>query len=80
MVPYDAGGYFTKIDCFCFEEQTLGPGERVDLPVTFFISPEMLKDPTVRIAPRITLSYTFYRAEQSADARELETTIITLVK
>ena len=44
VFPYSAGGYFTKIACFCFEEQVLQPGERVQMPVSFYIDPEIVKD------------------------------------
>ncbi len=45
VFPYEAGGYFIKIDCFCFEEQVLQPGERVTMPVSFYVDPEMVEDP-----------------------------------
>lgn len=67
VVPYDAGNYFVKIDCFCFVEQTLQPGERVDMPVTFYIDPDMLEDERVRATPRITLSYTFYEKKPNRE-------------
>ncbi len=60
VAPFDVGGYFVKIACFCFEMQVLQPGERVEMPVTFFVDPEILDDPTVRDTPAITLSYTFH--------------------
>ena len=66
VAPFDMGGYFSKIDCFCFTEQTLQPGESIDMPVTFFIDPEMLEDPETRGLTTVTLSYTFYELEQTA--------------
>ena len=63
VYPYEAGGYFTKIDCFCFEEQVLQPGETVQMPVSFFVDPEMLDDRDAKYVHRITLSYTFYEIE-----------------
>ena len=63
VAPYAAGGYFAKIACFCFERQVLGPGERVEMPVSFFVDPAMVED--ARGAGRdatITLSYTMHRA------------------
>jgi cytochrome c oxidase assembly protein subunit 11 len=63
VVPFEAGGYFDKIACFCFELQLLGPGERVEMPVSFFVDPAMLDDLEARGIADITLSYTMYRAE-----------------
>lgn len=61
--PYEAGGFFTKIDCFCFEEQVLAPGERVQMPVTFFVDPEIVTDRDAKYVHTITLSYTFYEID-----------------
>lgn len=58
--PDSAGGYFTKIDCFCFQEQVLQPGESVQMPVTFYVDPDILRDPEGKFAHTITLSYTFH--------------------
>ncbi|UUV06850.1 cytochrome c oxidase assembly protein [Ruegeria sp. YS9] len=63
VAPYSAGGYFQKIACFCFEEQVLQPGERVEMPVTFFVDPEMVEDLEAKYVHTITLSYTFYEIE-----------------
>lgn len=59
--PPKAGAYFNKIQCFCFEEQRLRPGEEIDMPVFFFIDKAMLKDPTMDKCSDITLSYTFFK-------------------
>lgn len=67
VFPYDAGGYFTKIDCFCFEMQVLQPGERVQMPVTFYVDPEMVDDPDAKHLKSITLSYTFHVADLPND-------------
>lgn len=58
--PYSAGGYFTKIDCFCFELQVLQPGERVMMPVSFYVDPAIVDDPEGQFVQAITLSYTFH--------------------
>lgn len=63
VAPFAAGLYFSKIACFCFEEQVLEPGERVLMPVSFFVDPEMLDDPEAADVPAITLSYTFHRID-----------------
>ena len=60
VTPYEAGNFFTKIDCFCFEQQVLQPGERVEMPVTFFVDPEILEDEEAYDTQEITLSYTFH--------------------
>jgi cytochrome c oxidase assembly protein subunit 11 len=62
VTPYAAGGYFTKIDCFCFEMQVLQPGERVQMPVTFYVDPEIVDDREGRFVRQITLSYTFHES------------------
>lgn len=60
VTPNLAGKYFNKIQCFCFEEQRLKPGEEVTMPVSFFIDPAILDDPELKGLTNITLSYTFF--------------------
>ena len=65
VAPGEAGLYFNKIACFCFTEQTLAAGERVKMPVTFFVDPAIADDPDFRGINTITLSYTFYPVAES---------------
>lgn len=63
VFPPKAGLYFNKIQCFCFEEQRLGPHEEVDMPVFFFLDPELVDDPAMNNVTNITLSYTFFKTD-----------------
>ena len=63
--PAEVGKYFSKIECFCFTEQTLKGGQTVDMPVVFFVDPKLRQDPDVKGVDEITLSYTFYPVESA---------------
>ena len=62
--PQQAGKYFNKIQCFCFTEQTLQPGQSVDMPVLYYVDPAALDDPNMESVEQITLSYTFHRSAE----------------
>ena len=66
--PEQAGKYFNKIQCFCFTEQTLQPGQEVTMPVLYYVDPAMLDDPNMKGVEQITLSYTFHRTAQGQTA------------
>lgn len=73
VTPEAAGYYFNKIDCFCFTEQVLQPDRRMDMPVNFFVDPEIVDDPDTRNITEITLSYTFFPSGngESGDADDV---------
>jgi len=64
VVPEIAARYFTKIECFCFKQQTLAAGASVEMPVTFFVDPKFVEDEDTKNISEITLSYTFYRTDK----------------
>jgi cytochrome c oxidase assembly protein subunit 11 len=63
VVPEAAGPHFRKMQCFCFEAQTLQPGETIEFPVIYFVDPELASDPETKRVDEITLSYTFFPTE-----------------
>lgn len=67
VVPFSAGQYFTKVECFCFVEQVLKPGEKVTMPVSFYIDPEIVNDREAKFVNSVTLSYTFYEIDLPED-------------
>jgi cytochrome c oxidase assembly protein subunit 11 len=73
--PDTAGGYFMKIHCFCFDLQTLQPGETVDMPVSYYIDPAILEDASARRIDEITLSYTFFPQEEETNKTAANTAV-----
>ncbi len=70
VAPDLAGYYFNKIECFCFTEQVLQPGERIEMPVSFYVDPELVKDRDAGRIRDITLSYTFHRDDLPASGAQ----------
>ena len=68
VTPTQAGKYFTKIQCFCFTEQRLEPGQQMRMPVLFFVDPKIMDDPDARDIQEITLSYTFHPVDEGKKA------------
>jgi len=68
VLPDTMGAYFMKLQCFCFTDQTLQPGESRTFPVVFFLDPKLLKDPDTRDVPDVTLSYTFFEVKKGANS------------
>ncbi len=67
VAPYEAGAFFDKIDCFCFEQQVLQPGETISMPVTFFVDPAIVDDREGQYVHTITLGYTFHKNDLPED-------------
>ncbi|MCG8358472.1 MAG: cytochrome c oxidase assembly protein [Kiloniellales bacterium] len=67
VAPASAGRYFAKVECFCFQEQTLAAGESIEMPVSFFVDPKIVEDENAKNIAEITLSYTFYRNDDPSD-------------
>lgn len=73
VTPQKVGKYFHKTQCFCFDRQTLRPGQDITMPVVFYIDPDMDDDPAMDDVTSITLSYTFFKSESQALDAALET-------
>lgn len=73
VTPLKAGAYFSKVECFCFTEQTLEAGQAADMGVAFFIDPDIVDDPNLDDVRTITLSYTFFEAPSSRVQARVET-------
>ena len=74
VTPYTAATHFNKIECFCFSEQLLRPGEKIQMPVAFFIDPEIIEDRDADDLSAITLSYTFFLDQDQSAAENAEKT------
>ena len=79
VYPYSAGYYFNKIQCFCFEMQVLQPGETVQMPVTFYVDPEIIDDREAKFVNNITLSYTFHATDLPTDQASLASSVQSTV-
>lgn len=80
VTPIKAAPFFIKTDCFCFEEQTIKPGEEIPLPVLFFVDPQLDEDKRLDDVKEITLSYTFFEVDKPADKKTIKKTEVLKTK
>lgn len=73
VTPHTTGQYFVKLECFCFQDRTFAPGESADLPVVFFVDPDIVSDPETRDTDTVTLSYTYFRSVSAERTAQGET-------
>ena len=72
VVPFSVGNFFNKIECFCFTEQILQPGEKIKMPVSFYVDPNLINNLESKNVTSVTLSYTFYEIDLPETASYLE--------
>lgn len=72
VTPLKVGKYFNKVQCFCFNEQILQPGQRATMPVLFYVDPQLAQDPNMSDVTTITLSYTFFKTESDELDKAME--------
>lgn len=73
VTPFKTGPFFVKMECFCFTEQVLQPGETIEMPVSFYVDPEIYEEANTKEVRAITLSYTFYEAKNQAKVSAVKT-------
>jgi len=72
VVPFSVGNFFNKIECFCFTEQILQPGEKIKMPVSFYVDPDLINNLESKNVTSVTLSYTFYEIDLPETASYFE--------
>ena len=80
VAPFKVGEYFNKIECFCFTEQVLMPGQTIQMPVTFFVDSAITKDRNTKDVNTITLSYTFFASDDQSEVDNLSQSSQTIIK